>query len=273
MTASFTSPEAWDHVEPVYTSLFMPTLVEYARAAVSLAGPDSDGHVLDVAAGPGTLTLLAASSVRRVSAIDFSPAMIDRLRREAAARGLTNVEATVGDGQMLPYPDATFDAAFSMFGLIFFPDRARGLRELVRVLRTGGRAVVGAWAPLDAGAPPVILFELLRAALPEVLPAFPALPLADDEAMRSELAEAGFGEVQVARVVHEFVAASAEAFWHDQLRANVLVAAVRRAVAPDVWQRTADRVLGGLCARLGDGEVRYPQTAVLGLGTRTERDP
>ncbi len=265
---SLSIPDAWDRVDWSYKEQFAPTLAGYARAAVAMAAPPSDAHVLDVAAGPGTLALLVAPEVRRVSALDFSPGMIAQLRREAVALGLGNVDAIVGDGQALPYADATFDAAFSMFGLIFFPDRARGLRELLRVLRPGGRAVIGAWAPLDPGSPPVVLFELLRAALAEATPTFPALPLGTAEAMRDELAVAGFEDPRVAFATHEFRADSVEQFWEIQTRANALMVAVRQDMPDDAWARLSDQVLDGLRARLGDEEVRYPQTAVLGLGVR-----
>ncbi len=265
---SLSIPDAWDRVDWSYKEQFAPTLAGYARAAVTMAAPHPDAHVLDVAAGPGTLALLVAPEVRRVSALDFSPGMIAELRREAAALGLDNVDPVVGDGQHLPFADATFEAAFSMFGLIFFPDRARGLRELRRVLRPDGRAVIGAWAPIAPGSPPVVLFELLRTALADAAPSFPALPLGTAEAMRDELAVAGFEDPQVAFVTHEFRADSVERFWEIQTRANALMVAVRQDMPEDAWARLSDQVLHGLRARLGDGEVRYPQTAVLGLGAR-----
>lgn len=265
---SLSRPDVWDRVDWSYKEQFAPTLAGYARAAVAMAGPRPDAHVLDVAAGPGTLALLAAPAVRRVSALDFSPGMIAQLWRETATLGLDNVDAVVGDGQDLPYADATFDAAFSMFGLIFFPDPARGLRELRRVLRPGGRAVIGAWAPIDPGSPPIVLFELLRAALADAAPSFPALPFGTAEAMRDALAAAGFEDPRVAFVTHEFRADSVEQFWEIQARANALLVAVRQDMPDGAWARLSDHVLDGLRARLGDGGVRYPQTAVLGLGAR-----
>ena len=97
--------------------------------------------MLDVAAGPGTLAFIASAAGAHVTAIDFSPDMIDRLRARSVREGV-QIEARVGDGQALPFDDATFEHAFSMFGLMFFPDRAKGFRELCRVLVPGGRAVV-----------------------------------------------------------------------------------------------------------------------------------
>lgn len=82
-----------------------------------------------------------------VDAVDFSSAMLDTLR--ARADGLDHVHLHEADGQALPFPDGIYDAGFSMFGLMFFPDRARGWAGLRRVLRPGGRAVVASWHPLD----------------------------------------------------------------------------------------------------------------------------
>jgi ubiquinone/menaquinone biosynthesis C-methylase UbiE len=74
--------------------------------------------------------------------------MIARLRERAAREGVADIDARVADGCALPFPDASFDAGFSSFGLMFFPDRARGFGELLRVLRPGAQAVVSSWAPM-----------------------------------------------------------------------------------------------------------------------------
>jgi len=94
-------------------------------------------RVLDVAAGTGALALAAARTGAQVLATDFSPGMVDRI----AAYGLPNVETRVMDGQALALADATFDAVFSIFGVIMFPDWRKGLAEMARVTRNGGGVV------------------------------------------------------------------------------------------------------------------------------------
>ena len=91
---------------------------------------DSLDYLLDVAAGPGTLALQAARRGARVTATDFSPAMVETLRARASSEGLSGITTEVADGQNLPFPNASFDVACSMFGLFIFPDRARGFAEL-----------------------------------------------------------------------------------------------------------------------------------------------
>jgi len=84
-----------------------------------------------------------------VSAVDFSPAMTERLRARSAAERWQGVTAVVGDGMALPFGNNLFDAAFSMFGLVFFPDRARGFLEMKRVLKPGCPAVISSWVPIS----------------------------------------------------------------------------------------------------------------------------
>lgn len=261
-------PESWDLVDDGYAELVAPVLAHYARDAITLAAPTRDARVLDVAAGPGTLALIAAKQVAHVSALDFSPAMIDRLRRDAATLGCANIHAQVGDGQALPYPDASFDAAFSMFGLIFFPDRGEGLRQLHRVLRPGGRLVIGSWAPFDPDSALVALFAALQVALPALSLRAPELPMGDPAAMRDELSAAGFHNVRVEQTAHEFYAADVEQLWASNVRANVFLKLLRQRLAASAWDRASEVALRELRAHFGDGEVRYKQVAQLGMGER-----
>jgi SAM-dependent methyltransferase len=117
-----------------------------AEHLVSLAGLRSGERVLDVACGTGNAALIAAGLGADVTGLDSAPRLVEVARARAAAEGL-DVAFVVGDAQDLPFPDAGFDAALSVFGVIFAEDAARALGELVRVLQPGGRAVVSAWLP------------------------------------------------------------------------------------------------------------------------------
>ena len=138
--------EPWDVAAEGYAAVIMPMSEYYAREALSLAALPPTPHIVDVATGPGPLALLAAREGATVSAIDFSAGMVANLNRRAGEFGVILADVRVGDGQNLPYDDNSFDGAFSMLGLIFFPDRAAGFRELRRVLRQGRRAVVSSMA-------------------------------------------------------------------------------------------------------------------------------
>ena len=150
MTSPLAAPGPWDLVAPAYSVDLVPQFENYSREALQLAALAPSSRIVDVAAGPGTLSILAAKAGHAVAALDFSSKMVAALRSRVEAEGLASrVDAREGDGMALPYEDASFDAGFSMFGLIFFPDRDRGFRELLRVVKPGAPVVVSSWLPLD----------------------------------------------------------------------------------------------------------------------------
>lgn len=97
-------------------------------------GPGVGVHALPIAAS------LLPNGVLDV--IDVQKEMLDELKRRAASRGLTNIVATQGDAQSLPYRDHTFDAAYMIGVLGEIPDAVAALRELARVLKPGGRLII-----------------------------------------------------------------------------------------------------------------------------------
>ncbi|HXW59761.1 MAG TPA: ubiquinone/menaquinone biosynthesis methyltransferase [Solirubrobacteraceae bacterium] len=115
-----------------------------ARAAeLARVGPGS--RVLDVATGTGELALELAPRVTpggEVVASDFSQAMLARARRKALAASHGELRFEWGDALALPYGDGVFDAATVGFGARNFSDLGRGLAEMARVVRPGGRVVV-----------------------------------------------------------------------------------------------------------------------------------
>ena len=108
--------------------------------------PHPGERVLEVGPGTGYYSLDMADWLRpggQLDIFDLQQEMLDHTLRRASARGLGNVVPTRGDAQQLPYPDASFDAAYLTAVLGEIPDQDAALRELARVLKPGGRLVVG----------------------------------------------------------------------------------------------------------------------------------
>ena len=103
-------------------------------------------RVLDVAAGNGNATLAAARRFADVISTDYVPALLDKGRSRAQAEGL-NVQFQVADAEELPFDDASFDVVLSTFGAMFTPEPERPAREMLRVLRDGGRIGLANWTP------------------------------------------------------------------------------------------------------------------------------
>jgi len=262
------SPEPWDLVRDGYVKELWDQFSLFAKDALELANVAPNSDVLDVCTGPGTLALQAATSARRVVGVDFSPGMLEELRRRAKDGGFTNVEAVEADGQALPLADASFDAAFSMFGLIFFPDRGKGFRELHRVLRPGGRAVVSSWRPFETVPPIKAAFEALLELMPELPFGKSKAPLGEPDEFRAELEAAGFSAIDVRVVSHKNTASSVGAFWTSMARSSAPFVLLRRRIGEERWTALSEKLLAKMTARFGTGPLDVEPYALLGMGTK-----
>jgi SAM-dependent methyltransferase len=132
-----------------YEALMVPALFgEWAPKVTDAAQIQAGERVLDVACGTGILAREAASRVGgfgSVAGLDRSAGML-----EAAKQLAPRVEWRQGVAESLPFADQAFDAVVSQFGLMFFDDRREALRQVLRVLRPGGRLPIAVWDSLDS---------------------------------------------------------------------------------------------------------------------------
>jgi len=103
-------------------------------------------RVLDIAAGNGNTTLAAARRFAEVTSTDYVQTLLDKGAQRARAEGL-DVRFQVADAEALPFDDGSFDAALSTFGAMFTPDHQATAREMLRVVRDGGRVGLANWTP------------------------------------------------------------------------------------------------------------------------------
>ena len=106
----------------------------------------SGARVLDVAAGNGNATLAAARRWCDVTSTDYVPSLLDSGRARAQAEGHT-IQFQEADAENLPFPDASFDAVLSTFGVMFTPNQEKAASELARVCKPGGRIGLANWTP------------------------------------------------------------------------------------------------------------------------------
>lgn len=103
-------------------------------------------QVLDVAAGNGNASLAAARRWARVTSTDYVPELLGRGRERANAERL-DITFRTADAEALPFPDASFDAVLSTFGVMFTPDQERAAAEMARVARQDGLIGLANWTP------------------------------------------------------------------------------------------------------------------------------
>lgn len=104
------------------------------------AGPHD--RAVDLACGPGTLALRFARHVRWICGLDLTPAILARTRSNAIKDGLPNLVCVLGDAQALPFGDSSVDLAVTGYSLHHISDPAKVLKEMARVVKSGGRAGV-----------------------------------------------------------------------------------------------------------------------------------
>lgn len=180
MTQPDQDPARWDAHVAAYERTFEPLTDAFNRRALDLLAPLDGISLLDVAAGTG---------------------------------GAARVSAQMAEAAALPFPDSTFGAALSSFGVVLLPDPARGVAEMRRVLRPGGRIAVVTWTEPHryevAARLRDAVIAVRGAPLEGELPA--QLRFTDLDRLRALLMDAGFASVRVEKVEAALHAASAAA--------------------------------------------------------------
>ncbi|HEY8517069.1 MAG TPA: methyltransferase domain-containing protein [Candidatus Binatia bacterium] len=126
----------------IYARMRQTTDQKGLDGLVALSGAKPGDRALDVACGPGFLTMTLATRAAHATGFDATDAMLALARAEAARRGIANVEFRSGDAEALPFPDASFDVVCCRAAFHHFARPERVLAEMVRVARPGAKIVI-----------------------------------------------------------------------------------------------------------------------------------
>lgn len=206
MPDTSTMAQFTDGIPGNYDTYLGPLLFEFTaadtaqRVAKTLSGP---ARILEVACGTGISTRHLARTLAPGSTIiatDLNQAMLDHaLRVNGDLPGVTYAQA---DALNLPYADADFDAVVCQFGVMFFPDKARGMAEMARVLQPNGTLALTVWDSFDANPAVAVVDGVIKSFFETDPPRFLEAPFSfhsTDEG-RALFREAGIGELDVAHV-------------------------------------------------------------------------
>jgi ubiquinone/menaquinone biosynthesis C-methylase UbiE len=202
----------------VYEEFFVPALfAQWTDRVLRLAGVAPGDHVLDVGCGTGVLARAAAERVGpegRVCGLDPNEGM-----RAVARRRSSGVQVVEGVAESMPFEDDSFDQVLCQFALMFFTDRAAGLREMARVLRPGGHVVLLTWAALESSPGYAAMVDLLdRVIGPEAAQALLApFSIGTPDAL-ARLANPVFRDVEVERLDGQARFNSIEAWVHTDIK-------------------------------------------------------
>lgn len=193
-----TAAEAWYR--------WSPTLNQWLGKAtdkmLEMAGVSKGHRVLDIAAGAGEQSITTAKKVGAtgyVLATDISSNILEFAKQMAQQAGFNNIETKVMDGENLTIEDGTFDAVISRVGLIYFPDQQKALKEMLRVLKPGGKVAAIVYSTPEKNkffSVPVSIIRN-RAKLPPPLPGQPGpFSLGAEGIIEKTFSQAGFKNVR-----------------------------------------------------------------------------
>ena len=195
-----------------YENYLGPFLFEpYALDIVSRLQDKKHNDILEIACGTGRVTNHLVKSVEHdtITATDLNPDMIGVAREMVNDKSIRWKQA---DAMALPFTDRSFDLIIMQFGIMFFPDKQKGLNEVYRVLRRGGKIIFNTWDKPEAVPAIYTGRKIIESFLGENLPVFYDIPYSmhDENELRSLTETAGFKEIKITLVKKEGTSSSAE---------------------------------------------------------------
>ena len=134
--------EGWKLFAPIATMTTPP-----AARLVRFAGVRPGQRILDVGCGTGVVTITARRAGAVATGLDLTPELLVVARDNAAIAGVEDIVWREGDVEALPFRDSEFDVVLSQFAHIFAPRPEVAIREMLRVLKPGGRIAFSTWPP------------------------------------------------------------------------------------------------------------------------------
>ena len=262
-------PHGWSIIASVYERAFEKLTSQFSNEALRLLELEPGEKVLDVATGTGSFSLAAARAGGDVVATDFAPGMIGRLQERIAMEKLENIRAQVMDGQDLDFDDSCYDIAASIVGVIFFPDIAKGISELKRVLKPKGRCAVVCWGDQDKFEMMTYLKKAIQMAVPkfEMPTQTPVWArLLGHEQLEQSMKEAGFKKVKVTNMIGTLEIESPESFWSDFTSSAPPLAKLFEALGVENTRRTGEVFAELVSNKCKQGLPCMTSEACIGIG-------
>lgn len=261
----------WTKHHDTIRTMFLPltrALIEQARIAPGQS-------VLDVAGGSGEPSLTIAQAVGPsgfVMCTDAIAEMVAVAEREALARGLKNMQFRQCTADSLPFADESFDVAVSRLGIMFFPDPVAAVREMLRVIKPGGRVALAVWGKSELNPYSYVVTNVVS----RYVPAAPVAPDAPDAFRFAEpgklagvLKDAGAIDV-TERVVKFDMAAplSPEEFWDMRSEISESLREKLKTLSSEDRGRLADEIQEAVREFFPDGQMRFPAQMLIVSGAK-----
>ncbi len=252
-------------IPETYERVLGPFLFDYyARDLATRLEAPAGGRVLEIACGTGISTEAARAALDQsvnITATDLSPPMLELAR---AKRGhLPGVDFSEADAQELPFLDAAFDALFCQFGVMFLPDKPRGFREALRVLKPGGLLAFNVWDSLERNPVIALAHETIGSFFAVDPPQFVTVPFGwyMHDVIRAHVEDAGFDDIFIEALPYDASHPNAADLAYGLVHGNpsILEIEERGNAAP---HEVVAALTGRLIEAYGDDPLRTPLQAI-----------
>ena len=240
---------------------------------IRLLKPKDDDMVLDVAAGTGEPGLTIATMLRngKVISTDLAEGMLEVAREKAAKRGIKNFETKVCDVSELPFADNTFDAVSCRFGFMFFPDMLLAAKEMMRVLKPGGRIATAVWNVPEKNFWVTAIMTSINKnmQLPPPPPGAPGMFRCAKSGFIADLfRQAGLKNLSEAEVNGKLNSRTTDAYWNMMTEVGAAIVAALSKANDDMKAKIKSEVFELVNQKYPDGKVVIDSSALLIYGEK-----
>ena len=263
----------WEKHSDLIRNMFIPL----TEALIEEAGITSGQSVLDVAGGAGEPSLTMARVVGLAGSVvctDAIAEMVAAAERAAQSQGIKNIRFGQCTADSLPFEDNSFDTVVSRLGVMFFPDPLVALREMLRVLRPGGRISLAVWHKSEMNPYAERVTNVMNRYL-ETPPDDPDAPgafrFAEPGKLAAVLADAGANDVAERLLKFRIEAPiSLQEFWIMRSEiSETLREKLRRLTAEQVL-RVSEEVKEAVREFFPNGKMSFPAQMLIVTGTRRD---
>ena len=262
---------AWNKFSPSWKKwddLNMDLLKPMGDEIIRSINPRGAEVVLDIAAGTGEPGLTIATMLKggKVVITDLSEDMLEIARENAMKRDIKNIETRVCDVCALPFADNTFDAISCRLGFMFFPDMLLAAKEMVRVLKPGGKIATSVWNVLENNFWITAILETIsrHIDLPAPLPGARGMFRCAKEGLISDLfLEAGLKNIKQKEIAAKMQFKTADIYWDMMTEVITLVVLALNNAEDDIKENIRKEVYHLLDQKYPDGNILMDSSALL----------